>query len=336
MRVAIVNDLAMAVEVLKRVLQSGKDLELAWVAKDGKEAVDKCVQDTPDLILMDLIMPVMDGVESTRLIMDKAPCPILVVTATVEGNAGMVFEAMGYGALDAVCTPVMGTAGDVSGGQELLDKMETIAMLIGKSNGEASTMEPPPLIAVGCSTGGPKALADIFACFDADFPGAIVVVQHVDKRFADGLAQWLDGQTKLKVAVAAEGDTPRAGTALVAASNDHLIMTPKLTLTYTSDPEDTPYRPSVDIFFKSVAAVWKGDCIAALLTGMGRDGAEGLLELKQLGCPTVCQDEETSVVFGMPKAAVELGAAEKVLPIDAIGPIIQAFATNNANRRNAA
>lgn len=333
MRIAIVNDMPMAVEALRRVVAGARHYEIAWIARDGAEAVDKCTSDRPDLVLMDLIMPVVNGVEATRRIMRTCPCAILVVTATVQGNTPLVFEAMGHGALDAVNTPVLGGAGDTSGGSALLDKIATIGRLIGKTprarQAKALTVERghsttkiSPLIAVGASTGGPRALAEVLSKLPADWAAALVIIQHVDASFAPGLASWLGGQTPLAVRLAETGDRPTEATALIAATNDHLILTSDLTLAYTREPADYPYRPSADVFFKSAAIHWPGCLAGVLLTGMGRDGAEGLLAMRRAGCHTVAQDKETSVVYGMPKAAAELEAAAEILPIDKVAPAL--------------
>lgn len=331
-RVAIVNDLPMAVAALRRVLDAAPGIEVAWTAADGAEAVDMCARDVPDVVLMDLIMPVMDGVEATRRIMRESPCAIVVVTATVSGNAGKVFEAMGHGALDAVATPVLGPDGAVSGGEELLKKIFTIAKLLARPGGSQRPAAPaqaapppsgqPPLAVIGASTGGPKAVATILAAMPKDMEAALVVVQHVDMRFADGLAEWLASQCPLRVQVAARGQKILPGVVHVAGTNDHLVLRPDLTLDYQAEPADYPYRPSVDAFFDSVARHWRRPGVAALLTGMGRDGAKGLLALRLAGWPTIAQDEATSVVYGMPKAAVEMGAAKRVLPLSEIARAI--------------
>jgi len=328
MRIAIVNDLMMAVEALKRVVASVEGYEIAWVALDGAEAVAKCAQDRPDLVLMDLVMPVMDGVEATRRIMAQSPCAVLVVTASLGSNQAKVFEAMGQGALDAAVTPALGLDGQTRGGEALLAKIATIAKLLGKTPGSARSPwsrpgpagERPPLVALGSSTGGPMALVKILSRLPADFPGAVVIVQHVDAMFTPGLAEWLDSQTPLKVALAEEGSWPRPGQALLASSNHHLRLNQELRLTYDPEPRNNAYRPSVDVFFSSLAQHWPGRDLAVLLTGMGRDGAQGLLALRQAGWHTIAQDQASSVVYGMPKAAQELGAAVEVLPLDLIGP----------------
>jgi two-component system response regulator WspF len=333
-RIAIVNDMALIVEFLSKIALSVADHEIAWVARNGAEAVEKCAADTPDLILMDLIMPVMDGVEATRQIMNRSPCPILVVTATLEGNTAKVFEAMGCGALDATNIPVMGSDPAARQGRDaLLKKIE----MIGKLNSQSS-LSPlqrpsrpalsnrlPPLIVIGSSTGGPKALADVLSGLPAGLGAGVVIAQHVDSEFSAELAAWLNGQTDLNVRLASEGGRPALATVLLAGSNDHLIVTPDFTLAYTTEPGNIPFRPSVDVFFKSVAELWPSKGVAVLLTGMGRDGAEGLAALRRTGWYTIAQDEATSVIYGMPKAAKELGAAADILPIGEVAPAILRF-----------
>ena len=324
MRVAIVNDVAMAVEVLRRVVSEGGH-EIAWIALDGAEAVEKCAADTPELVLMDLIMPVMDGVQATAAIMKRCPCAILVVTATVSGNAAKVFDAMGYGALDATGTPVLGPGGTLEGAEPLLEKIATIGKLLGKAavrSREESVAVAPLLVAIGASTGGPKALAKVLSALPRRLDYSVVVVQHVDLQFAPGLTDWLREHSELRLAIAEEGLPVEPGTAFVAATNDHLVLGEDRTFHYTVEPKSLVYRPSVDVFFASIRENWREPGVAVVLTGMGRDGATGLLDLRTAGWHTIAQDERTSVVYGMPRAAAEIGAAAQVLPLDEIGPAI--------------
>lgn len=348
MRIAIVNDLAIATAALRRVLQTVSDYQVIWTARDGAEAVAKCAQDTPDMILMDLLMPVMDGVEATRQIMKHSPCRILIVTASAEKNLAKVYEAMGHGALDAVDTPVLSGTDTANTANALLAKVGTIRKLLiqpsstkiqakkstssleldrrsglssqlDRQSGLASTVSTVPLVAIGSSTGGPKALATILSQLPASFGAAIAIVQHVDAQFSSGLVDWLRQQTVLPIRIAVAGDRLVQGTVLVAGTNDHLYLKPDLTLGYTKEPIDYPYRPSVDVFFKSIAQHWTRKGTGILLTGMGRDGAEGLRVLKLQGWHTIAQDKDSCVVYGMPKAAVELNAAVEVLSPNAIG-----------------
>ncbi|MGA0287390.1 MAG: chemotaxis-specific protein-glutamate methyltransferase CheB [Phycisphaerales bacterium] len=334
MRVAIVNDLRLAVEALRRVVASIPEAEVAWVAMDGAEAVRRCHEDRPDVVLMDLLMPVMNGVESTRRIMTECPCPILVVTATVDGNSLLVYDALGHGALDAVNTPTIGTGGDMSGAAALVRKIEQVRRLsefetassksisgvsaAGANAGVASGRSSPPILAIGASTGGPQALATVLAQLPRDFDWPVLVVQHVDAEFVGGLATWLGEKVGRRVSVAGSG-VPRPGEVAIAGSDRHLIMEPDGRLATVTEPSNVLHRPSVDVMFSSLARNPGSTGVAVLLTGMGRDGAAGLLELHRAGWSTIAQDEASSVVWGMPGAAARLGAAQELLPIERIG-----------------
>jgi two-component system response regulator WspF len=329
MRIAIVNDVPMAIEAVRRVVANAREHQLAWVALNGLEAIERCAADTPDLILMDLVMPKMDGVEATRRIMASTPCAIVVVTANVDDSCSKVFEAMGAGALDAVNTPVLVSSNAAEGGGALLAKIETIRRLLGggrprrpATNVEGAAMVAGSccgsLVTIGASAGGPAALAKILAELPADFSAPIVVVQHVDAQFAKGLAEWLNGYTKLHVRLAQEGEYPGPGTVLLAGTDQHLVFANPTRLAYTRHPSDYSCQPSIDVFFKSVERYWRGDVIGLILTGMGRDGAEGLRALHVKGHYTIAQDQATSAVYGMPKAAAQLNSATEILPLDKI------------------
>jgi two-component system response regulator WspF len=343
MRIAVVNDLMS--ESLCQIILSVPDYDIAWVTHDGAEAVRKCASDCPDLVLMDPDIQGMDGVEATRRIMKATPCPILIVTSKVEDNAAKVFKAIGYGALDAVNTPLPGNDEQAQRSREaLLKKIVTIIKLQSgtrtppktksfrsKTGSFRSKTESfrsliaqllPPLIVIGSSTGGPKMLVKVLSRFPKNLKAAIVIVQHLDQEFSFGLAEWLNMQTLLQVRVATRGARPEQGIVDVAGTNDHLILTAGLTFTYTPEPQGNPYRPSVDVFFKSVAKHWPDKGCAVLLTGMGRDGATELANLRKLGWHTITQDKTTSVVYGMPKAAKELNAAVEILPIEKISSAI--------------
>jgi two-component system response regulator WspF len=321
MRIGIVNDVRAACEALRRVVDSLPDHEIAWMAADGVEAVAMAKRDRPELILMDLIMPHLDGVQATRQIMASAPCAILVVTATVSGNISLVYEAMGFGALDAVDTPMLGPAGEVSGAGALVEKIGMIAKIVGSSDTRrparpAAAGAPPKLVVVGASTGGPKAISDLLLPLPHDWNAAVLVVQHVDVAFSQGLAKWLSDRTGRAVRVAEHGQHPAAGDVLLAGTNDHLVLSKSRTLEYREEPREVFFRPSVDVFFESVADHWPQTGIAILLTGMGRDGAKGLLKLRSRGWHTLAQDEASSVVWSMPKAGIDAGAACEVLSVD--------------------
>ena len=348
MKIAIANDVAMAAEALRRVVASTAEHQVLWIARTGAEAVRMCAENRPDLILMDLNMPELDGVEATRQIMEHSPCAILVVTGRPQDNVNQVFRALGAGALDVTATPVL--QGQPGGDSELLAKIRTMDKLIRHSGGNqamaprtaagttgnghgnahgAEAHDTPvrvrSLLAIGASTGGPMAVSKMLAGWTPPRGCAIVVVQHIDQHFADNFARWLGEQLDMPVRSAEEGDELAAGTVLIAKSNDHLTLDINYRLRYDANPKEYAYRPSVDVFFHCVAQHWKGEAIGVLLTGMGRDGAEGLLAMRRAGHTTIAQDQASSAVYGMPRAAAELDAAQMVLPLTKIGPVLRSL-----------
>lgn len=337
MRIAIVNDLALARDALRRVVLSRPGYQVAWVAEDGDQAVRLARQDRPDVILMDLIMPGMDGVEATRQIMEVAPCDILVVTATVAGNHALAMQAMSHGALDAVHTPELGLDGRPRRDQELLTRLERLGRSRRSSDKPSVHLTPPPtrpcsalppLVALGASTGGPGAIARVLERLPPSLNAPVLVVQHISAEFASDLIAWLRGQSRLPVEPAHEGGSPAPGVVWVAVTNDHLILTADHRFHYRREPADEPFRPNIDLTFESLASCWPTPGAAALLTGMGDDGARGLGLLRRAGWFTIAQDEATCVVYGMPRAAVEQHAASRVLPVGEVAGAILARLTS--------
>src|SRR5260370_861843 len=329
MKIGIVNDMPLAVDALRGALATRRDFEVIWVATDGAQAVDYCTAQKPDVVLMDLVMPNMDGTQATRRIMRETPCAILIVTVDGGANAWRVYEAMGAGALDAVDTPVLNGPDAKRGIAALIAKIDQIgAQQVTKAAANPVAAAPritsdTDLLAIGASAGGPSALATLLAALPADFAPATVIVQHVDQAFALGMADWLNEQSTLPVRVAREGDRPEPGCVLLAATNDHLHFGGGNRLAYTKEPLATPYRPSIDVFFHSVVARWSGNAVGVLLTGMGRDGAAGLAAMRAKGYYTIAQDEATCAVYGMPKAAAALNAAVAILPLPNIASALQ-------------
>ncbi|MES2743122.1 MAG: chemotaxis-specific protein-glutamate methyltransferase CheB [Pseudomonadota bacterium] len=333
MKIAIANDVAMAAEALRRVVASTQEHQVLWIARSGVEAVRLCAEQRPDLVLMDLNMPELDGVEATRQIMEHSPCAILVVTGRPQDNVNQVFRALGAGALDVTATPVL--QGRLGGDAELLAKIKTIGKLIRHSSGadgmlarpaaqaERKGAEVDTLVAIGASTGGPVAVSKVLSGWTPAPGCAFVVVQHIDENFATHFAKWLGEQLTMPVRVIEQGDELVAGTVLVARTNDHLVLDQHYRLGYDVVPRDYAYRPSVDVFFHCVAQHWRGAAVGVLLTGMGRDGGDGLLAMRRAGKTTIAQDQASSAVYGMPRAAAELGAAQMILPLDKIGPCLR-------------
>jgi two-component system response regulator WspF len=309
---------------------------VAWRAAIGADAVTATETDPPDVVLLEATS---SAAETTRRILHAAPCRVVLLTTSGETDPGDVFEAMGAGAVDAVAVPAVGDDGRLAGTSEILRKLR-IAGRLGAVTPQPRAPRPVrvglaqpvlPLVALGASTGGPTALVTVLGALPASFAGAIIVVQHVGAEFSGDLVRWIGRQIRLPARAARSGDRPQAGTVLVAGGNDDVVLTPDLVIAYQRPGPNAFYHPSVDVFFSSLAANWPVPGLAALLTGIGRDGAAGLLALRDAGWQTIAQDEATSVVYGMPRAAAELCAAVQILPLDEIGPAVGRFAAPAAD-----
>lgn len=328
MKIAIVNDIRLIAEALRR--QVVHEHEVVWVATSGMQALQFCAENRPDLILMDLVMPEMDGVETTRLIMKSTPCAILIVTTSPEHHTGQVFRALGAGALDVTATPVV--AGDIADNSLLLKKIKMIGRLITTDQRPNSHAPVPPaaqrsagagaqadmLVAIGASTGGPVALAKLLKAWTPPAHCALVIVQHIDQAFTDSFVKWLAAQIQFPVTVIENNAAVAPGKIYMAKTNDHLRLDERQRLCYSAEPIDYAYRPSVDVFFHGIAHHWQRKAIGVLLTGMGRDGAQGLLAMRKAGKLTIAQDQASSAVYGMPRAAAEIQAADKILSLEDI------------------
>jgi chemotaxis response regulator CheB len=239
---------------------------------------------------------------------------------------------MGYGALDAVNTPVLGMGNRLDGAEPLIQKLRTVSRLVVghavRSKPSSIDTEAPasdtsalPIVAIGASTGGPQALAEILSRLPAQFPAIVLVVQHVDEQFTPGLAAWLQHHSRITVSIARHGQLLSPDGVWLAGTKDNLTYQNGVVL-YKAAPEDAAHSPSIDALFFSLAQPHRAPRVGVLLTGMGRDGAAGLLAMRKSGAHTIAQDASTSVVYGMPKAAVELDAAAEILPLAAIAPRI--------------
>lgn len=342
MRLGLVDPRSQVARAVERAL-SGSGHSLLWHVKSAAAALSRCIDEPPELLLVGLRTADIKPAELTRRLVAKRLCAV-VLLADSGGDMSSAYDAMGAGAIDVVREPTFDEQGVLGGAEPLLAKLRTAGRLLGHGSGElaavpgpASIGVLPPLVAIGASTGGPQAILTVLGALPKPFGGAIVIVQHVDGEFSAGLASWLAETSGLRVEIARPGSVPTAGMALLAGTEEHLIMGSGGNLRYTAVPRELPYRPSVDVLFSSLEQHWKTPGVAVLLTGMGRDGAQGLKKLRQAGWLTVAQDEATSVVYGMPKAAAQLGAAARVLPIDQIAHEVSSFvARQRAPKRSRA
>jgi chemotaxis response regulator CheB len=304
--------------------------------------VARCAADRPDVLLIGLQTDARDAVEAIEQVMRRSSCTVLAVAST-QAPPALLMEAIGAGAVDVVPSPGVAPDGSLAGVDEVVRKLRAVASLAGAPPVQRPVRaqrwpELPPraaplLVAIGASTGGPAALAKVLGGLPAGLAAAVIVVQHVDERFAGSLATWLKGQVALPVRVAEEGDTPGEGKVALAGTNEDMVVGADLALHYRAPGDGSFYHPSVNAFFGSIAATWPSRGVAALLTGIGRDGADGLLALRQRGWHTIAQDEATSVVYGMPKAARDIGAAAEVLAVGDIAPAIVRFVARAAGAR---
>lgn len=342
LHIGIVNALPDSRAVLRRAIETQANLQLSWAAESAAEALQYCADELPDLILLDLRLPDKTGAQLIREIMATKPCAILIVASDLEAQSARVFDALTAGALDAVEMP------GPAGAEALLGKIRMVSSLLGRGRTGLSGHMPEPLkatpgqsasgmptlITIGASTGGPAALRELLAELPADFAPALVIAQHLDMQFAAGMADWLAGECRLPLRVAQQGDRPLPGQVLLAASNDHLVLRADGTLAYSVEPREQPYRPSVDELFASAALFWPGTIIGVLLTGMGQDGARGLLALRRLGHHTFAQDKASAAVYGMPGTAAQWNAAVEQMNPSQIGAALvrMASAANSAKR----
>lgn len=315
MKVAVAHRDRLTREALRRALH-GSGCTLLWSVQDERELKRMRRRDPPDLLLLDaeLAVPPSDH---------ESPCAWLVLAS--DESAPGVFEALSAGALGQVAPPRLEADGELLGGARLLARIARLQTLIdappaapSRGVGVAPANGRVPLLALGASTGGPQALARVLASLPAELPAAVLIVQHIDGEFSSGLVEWLATHSALPVQLARRGETPLAGHAYVGGDQGHLVLLPSQQLGYRPGAPGELHVPSVDVLFDSLAEHGRGGA-AALLSGMGSDGARGLLRLRRAGWHTVAQDEASSAVWGMPRAAQENGAALQVLPLAEIG-----------------
>ena len=338
-RVLIVDDVKSARDLLEEILATDPRFRVVGAVEDGLEAVTVALELRPDLITMDIRLPGIDGFEAVERILLRHPVPIVMITASMGNQEEKLFRAFNAGALDVLDKQELylwRTRPEIRNG--FLRRLRTLASTsvmrgVGRVTPEPEVPvpidhrqigagEPPLVIAIAASTGGPGALMRLFRRIPSRVNGAFVVVQHMSKGFLGGLARWLDGEVEMEVRKAQEGDLLEPGVVLVAPGDYHLMVTGSGTVHLNSSLPINGHRPSAELLFESVANHYGKRGAGIILTGMGTDGAEGLKSLRACGGHTIAQDEHTSIIFGMPRAAIELDAAEAILPLEEIGPQI--------------
>ena len=325
-RVLLADDSFLTLSILKDLIAQDPEIEVVGEAYDGRQAVDMVAHYRPDLLLMDVMMPVMDGLTAVQEIMKVSALPILILSSDrAAGEQSNAFNAIRLGALDVMRKPegLSGAAWEAFA-STLLAQIHTLSRVRVihhfRSSRKRPAVAPLPvatncrsIVAIGASTGGPKVVMKILKELPADREASIVIVQHIASGFAAGFAEWINAESSYNVRIAKEGDLLERGVALVAPCDQHMeIRNGRVVLTDTAQVNGC--RPSIDNLFFSLAKEKPTSVVAALLTGMGKDGAEGLLALKEGGAYTIAQDEATCAVYGMPKVAFELGAVREVQP----------------------
>ncbi|MCK4718178.1 MAG: chemotaxis response regulator protein-glutamate methylesterase [Thermoplasmata archaeon] len=327
-RVLVVDDSKVMRKLLTDMLEQDKDIEVIGTARNGMDALDQIQSLRPDVVTMDIEMPKMDGLTALQHIMSENPLPVIILSAMDKRQADITMKALDLGAIDFVSK----TSGTLS-----LDIDKIGANLIAKVKIAAEAKLPTPkavkiepiilqairpkrnhgLVIMGASTGGPKAISEVISRLPRDMPCSMIIIQHMPKGFTKSFAERLNWYTSIEVKEAEDGDLLKPGRALVAPGDSHLEVK-KGRIKLTKKPKINYVRPSVDVTMKTAAKAYGANCIGVLLTGMGSDGAEGMKAIKTQGGRTIAQDEETSIIYGMPKAAADLSVTDRIRPLGKI------------------
>lgn len=340
LRVLVVDDSALMRKLIPRMLEKHASIEVVGTAMDGAFALKKIEELKPDVVTLDLEMPRMDGIEALRLIMQQHDVPVVVVSTHSREGAYTTFKALALGAIDFVAKPGDAPAGSLDpiagelvqkilvagrvGRQKSWTKVSPDPKTVSKGKPRAAR-QPNRVVAIGVSTGGPNALQYVLSQIPADFPAALLVVQHMPEGFTEMLAKRLNECCAIDVAEARSGDLLLAGRVLIAPGNRHMMARRKPRGDVAVLMDGSPvsgHRPSVDVLFHSVAQEFGPSAIGVLMTGMGEDGADGLGAIKNSGGATIAQSEESCVVSGMPRAAILKGHASHIVPLEKIGTFL--------------
>ena len=345
-RVLVVDDSALMRKLIPQMLEADSGIEVVGTAMDGTFCLKKIEELQPSVVTLDLQMPGMNGIDTLKEIMRRHPLPVIVVSSHSTDGASVTLKALGLGAFDFVTKPQDATAHMAETAKELIAKIkaaaeckvvrpgtfQAITARPEKISATKSAPAPSKLVAIGISTGGPQALEFLLSQLPPDFPGTITVVQHMPEGFTDMFARRLDEVCSLRVKEAQSGDLLQAGRVLICPGSRHMKvkrMSRGDVVVLNDEPRVNGHRPSVDVLFQSVAEEFGSRAVAALMTGMGDDGAEGLGAVKRAGGMTIAQSEESCVVFGMPKAAIERGYATRVIALDVLSSTLQALCGRN-------
>lgn len=338
-KVLVVEDSTVTRLFLVHLLSSDAQISVIGAVNDGQAALDFVSQNQPDVVLMDIHMPRMDGFEATRRIMETYPVPIVICSSTSDTrDIAIAFQALEVGAIACIAKPA--GAQQFNHGAEALHLLETVRLMSEVRVVRRRPRSPPlplsgapmggtavhpaaiKLIGIGASTGGPPVLQTILSGLPRDFSVPILVVQHISPGFLGGMADWLRQKTGIPVQIATHGTRPREGHVYLAPDNFHLALGSTGELVLDPAPHEHHLRPAVSFLFRSLAQVLGPSALGVLLTGMGSDGAEGLKAMREKGAVTIAQDRESSIVHGMPGAAIALGAASHILPADRIAAVM--------------
>jgi len=348
-RVLVVDDSALMRKLIPQMLTAEESIEVVGTAMDGNFCLKKIEELSPHVITLDLDMPGMNGIETLKEIMRRRPIPVIVVSSHSTEGASVTMKALGWGAFDFVAKPKDGSVHMAETAAELIAKIKAAAegkiVSPGLSTGTVTPLAkaavgapkrtPSKLVAIGISTGGPQALEFLLRQLPGDFPGSIVVVQHMPEGFTQMFARRLDELSALQVREAQSGDLLQAGRVLICPGSRHLKVK-RLPLgdvaVLSDEAQVNGHRPSADVLFRSVAEEFGPHAVAVLMTGMGEDGAEGLGAVKWAGGMTLAQSEESCVVYGMPKAAIERGYAKRVVDLDALTTTLQSLCGRPGDR----
>ncbi len=343
----IIDDSAVVRQTLSSVLSEEKDIEIVATASDPYDAANKLMNLVPDVIILDIEMPRMDGLTFLRKLMSQHPLPVIICSSKAEEGSDNVFQAMQFGAVDIIQKPKIGTKQFIEDSRVMISdavraaqltavkkiapaplpvapKLTADAVIPPPSRGQVSIETTESVVAVGASTGGTEALRVFLEALPIDCPG-IVIVQHMPEHFTAAFAKRLDGICAVSVREAADNDTVLRGQVLIAPGNKHVLLK-RSGARYYVEVKDGPlvsrHRPSVDVLFRSTARYAGKNAIGVIMTGMGDDGAKGMREMKDAGAFNIAQDEKSCIVFGMPKEAIKAGAVDKTVSLEEIAPLV--------------